>query len=47
MARQAMWVRGNAVALRFPGGKGDPVPGNHTRNHQMNGVFDRKRKYGE
>jgi hypothetical protein len=41
MARQAMWVHGNSAVMRFPGGKGDPSPGNHTRSHQMNGVFDR------
>jgi len=40
MARQDMWVHGNAVMLRYPGGKGDPVGSPHTANHQMNGVFD-------
>jgi hypothetical protein len=40
MARQAMWNHGNVVALRYPGGKGDPVWGNHTEGHGMNGVID-------
>jgi hypothetical protein len=40
MARQAMWVHGNAAVVQYPGGKGDPVPGNHTPGHQMNGVWD-------
>lgn len=40
MARQAMWVHGNAVVMRFPGGKGDPIGSPHTRGRQMNGVWD-------
>ena len=40
MATQAIWVHGNEVRLRWPGGKGDPVPGNHTEHHCMDGVED-------
>ena len=42
MPRQAIYVHGNAVAMRFPGGKGDPTGSPHTASHQMNGVFDRE-----
>ena len=38
MARQSVFVHGNAVVMRFPGGKGDPVGSPHTSGHQMNGV---------
>jgi len=34
-----MWIHGNAVVMRFPGGKGDPGGSPHTDTHQMNGVF--------
>jgi len=40
MARQSMYVHGNAVQMRFPGGKGDPTGSPHTPGHQMNGVLD-------
>ena len=40
MATQAMWVHGNVVQLRWPGGKGDPIWGNHTDGHGMDGVHD-------
>jgi hypothetical protein len=41
MPRQAIYVHGNAVVMRYPGGKGDPTGSPHTPNHQMNGVLDR------
>jgi hypothetical protein len=40
MARQAMYIHGNAVVMRYPGGKGDPVGSPHTAGRQMNGVVD-------
>ncbi len=38
MARQSMFVHGNSVVVKYPGGKGDPIGGPHTGGHQMNGV---------
>ena len=37
MTRQAMWVHGNAVVLRFPGGAGLSP---YTSGHRMDGVLD-------
>ncbi len=40
MAIQSIYVHGNTIAMRFPGGKGDPVGSPHTATHQMNGATD-------
>jgi hypothetical protein len=38
MALQQVWIHGNNVVMRFPGGKGDPMGSPYTPGHQMNGV---------
>jgi hypothetical protein len=38
MARQQMFIHGNAVRMRFPGGKGAPFPSPHTAGRQMDGA---------
>jgi hypothetical protein len=40
MPIQSIYVHGNTVTMRFPGGKGDPVGSPHTPSHQMNGATD-------